>query len=256
VSPTKAALTGADGLPAVPGAAPYHLRCRPDRRRAIPQPGEVSLAHNGVLFLDELPEFKRHVLEVLRQPLEDGAVRIARANMTLTFPARFTLVAAMNPCPCGYRGDMRGRCNCQTSDIQRYSGKISGPLLDRIDLHLEVPALQFQELRDPAAAEDSATIKARVDRCRERQAARFAACFGVHCNAQMSNRLVEKYCHLGQSASRLLEASVARLGLSARSYHRIIKLARTIADLAEAEEISTGHLAEAVQFSRAAPPRP
>ncbi len=220
---------------------------------AIPQPGEVSLAHNGVLFLDELPEFKRHVLEVLRQPLEDGSVRLARANMTLTFPARFTLVAAMNPCPCGYHGDGRGRCNCLPNEIQRYLGKISGPLLDRIDLHLEVPALDFRELRQGAPAEGSAPIKERVDRCRARQAARFAAETDVHCNARMGNRLLEKYCRLDAASSRLLETSVSKLGLSARAYHRIIKLARTIADLAEEESIGATHLAEAVQFSRAAP---
>jgi magnesium chelatase family protein len=218
---------------------------------AIPQPGEVSLAHNGVLFLDEFPEFKRHVLEVLRQPLEDGVVTIARANMTLAFPARFTLVAAMNPCPCGFFGDRRGRCNCLPGVIQRYTGKISGPLLDRIDLHIEIPALDFQELRHGRAMEDSATIRVRVDRSRALQSARFAGEKGIYCNAQMNNRLVEKYCRLDAEASRLLERSVSTLGLSARAYHRILKVARTLADMAQEQKILIGHLAEAIQYSRA-----
>ncbi len=217
---------------------------------SVPQPGEVSLAHNGVLFLDELPEFKKHVLEVLRQPIEDGEVTIARANMTLTFPARFTLITAMNPCPCGFLGDSRNRCNCTDRDIQRYTGKISGPLLDRIDLHLEVAALDYKEMSDTARGESSKTIKARVDRARRIQGVRFAKEPGIHCNSQMNSKLVEKFCTLDQKSSSLLEKSVSRLGLSARAYHRILKMARTIADMASSQPVLQAHVAEAVQFCR------
>ncbi len=216
----------------------------------IPHPGEVSLAHNGVLFLDELPEFKKHVLEVLRQPLEDGEVTIARANMTLTFPSRFTLIAAMNPCPCGFAGDRRNRCNCTESDIKRYTGKISGPLIDRIDLHLEVAALDFSEMSSNQRGESSAEIKARVDRTRSIQEERFSDHAGVYCNSQMGAKLLEKFCSLDAASSQLLKKSVERLGLSARAYHRVLKIARTIADMNMAAEIETGHIAEAVQFCR------
>lgn len=217
---------------------------------SVPQPGEVSLAHNGVLFLDELPEFKKHVLEVLRQPIEDGEVTIARANMTLTFPARFTLITAMNPCPCGFLGDSRNRCNCTERDIKRYTGKISGPLLDRIDLHLEVAALDYKEMSDTARGERSDLIKKRVDQTRKIQGARFAEIPGIYCNSQMNSKLVEKYCSLDKKSSELLEKSVNRLGLSARAYHRILKMARTIADMANSEPIQHAHVAEAVQFCR------
>ncbi len=217
---------------------------------ALPQPGEVSLAHNGVLFLDELPEFKKHVLEVLRQPIEDGEVTIARANMTLTFPARFTLITAMNPCPCGFLGDSRNRCTCSERDIKRYTGKISGPLLDRIDLHLEVAALDYKEMSDSARGESSQKIKERVDRARAIQGIRFTEKTGIYCNSQMNSKLVEKYCVLDQKSSNLLEKSVNRLGLSARAYHRILKMARTIADMAASEAIQQAHVAEAVQFCR------
>ncbi|GAB6191707.1 YifB family Mg chelatase-like AAA ATPase [Desulfocastanea catecholica] len=217
---------------------------------ALPQPGEVSLAHNGVLFLDELPEFKKHVLEVLRQPIEDGEVTIARANMTLTFPARFTLITAMNPCPCGFFGDSRNRCTCTERDIKRYTGKISGPLLDRIDLHLEVAALDYKEMSDTARGESSQKIKERVDQARAVQGKRFADETGKYCNSQMNSTLVEKYCVLDQKSSNLLEKSVNRLGLSARAYHRILKMARTIADMAASEAIQQAHVAEAVQFCR------
>jgi magnesium chelatase family protein len=220
---------------------------------SVPKPGEVSLAHNGVLFLDELPEFKKHVLEVLRQPLEDGEVTIARANMTLTFPARFTLITAMNPCPCGFFGDSRNRCSCTERDIQRYTGKISGPLLDRIDLHLEVAALNFQEMSDRTRGECSRIIKIRVDRARAIQGSRFSGESGVYCNSQMNSKHVEKYCLLDQQSSSLLEKSVSRLGLSARAYHRILKMARTIADMADSEAVQLAHVAEAVQFCRTAP---
>jgi magnesium chelatase family protein len=216
----------------------------------IPQPGEVSLAHNGVLFLDELPEFKKHVLEVLRQPIEDGEVTIARAHMTLTFPARFTLITAMNPCPCGFLGDSRNRCSCSERDIKRYTGKISGPLLDRIDLHLEVAALDYKEMSDTARGENSKSIKERVDRARAIQGTRFAQEPTIYCNSQMSSKLVERYCKLDQKSSNLLEKSVNRLGLSARAYHRILKMARTIADMANSQPIQQSHVAEAVQFCR------
>jgi magnesium chelatase family protein len=216
----------------------------------IPQPGEVSLAHNGILFLDELPEFKRSVLEVLRQPLEDGEVTIARANMTLTFPAKFTLIAAMNPCPCGFLGDIRNKCRCTDSDIQKYRAKISGPLLDRIDLHVEVPALDYKEMSSEAVGESSAEIKVRVDKARQIQQQRFAGNQGVYCNSQMNNRLIEKFCQLGESSKRLLEKSVERLGLSARSYHRVLKLSRTIADLDSSKDIESRHVAEAIQLCR------
>jgi magnesium chelatase family protein len=219
---------------------------------SVPQPGEVSLAHNGVLFLDELPEFKKHVLEVLRQPIEDGDVTIARANMTLTFPARFTLIAAMNPCPCGFFGDSRNRCNCTERDIKRYTGKISGPLLDRIDLHLEVAALDYKEMSDTARGESSKKIKERVDLARAVQGLRFAKEPGVYCNSQMNSKLVARYCKLDQKTSNLLEKSVNRLGLSARAYHRILKMARTIADMQDSQHVLQAHVAEAVQYCRTA----
>lgn len=216
----------------------------------IPQPGEVSLAHNGILFLDELPEFKRNVLEVLRQPIEDGEVTIARANMTLTFPAKFTLIAAMNPCPCGYLGDIRNSCRCTETDIRRYKAKISGPLLDRIDIHLDVPALDFKDMSSEQSGEKSAQIKSRVDAARKLQLRRYAGNTGVYCNSQMSNRHIKKYCILQAESKKLLEISVDRLGLSARSYHRILKLSRTIADLEAAHDIEAKHVAEAVQLCR------
>lgn len=217
---------------------------------SIPQPGEVSLAHNGVLFLDELPEFKKHVLEVLRQPIEDGEVTIARANMTLTFPARFTLITAMNPCPCGFFGDSRNRCNCTEREIKQYTGKISGPLLDRIDLHLEVAALDYKEMSNRAHGESSVDIKKRVDRARVIQGARFDQEPGIYCNSQMNSKLVEKYCTLDIKSSAILEKCVGRLGLSARAYHRILKMARTIADMETSQPVQQAHVAEAVQFCR------
>ncbi|BHH83125.1 YifB family Mg chelatase-like AAA ATPase [Desulforhopalus sp. 52FAK] len=216
----------------------------------IPQPGEVSLAHNGVLFLDELPEFKRSVLEVLRQPLEDGEVTIARANMTLTFPAQFTLIAAMNPCPCGYLGDSRNSCKCSETEIRKYRAKISGPLLDRIDLHLEVPALDYKDMSSKEKGESSRLIKERVDRAREIQSLRFSGVDGLYCNSQMNNRLIETHCELDIKSKKLLELSVNRLGLSARSYHRVLKLSRTIADLDAGINIGANHVAEAVQLCR------
>ena len=215
----------------------------------IPRPGEVSLAHNGLLFLDELPEFPRNVLEVLRQPLEDHTVTIARASMSLSFPARFMLAAAMNPCPCGYFNDKSRECRCTPPMIQRYVAKVSGPLLDRIDIHIEVPAVQYKELRGGAAAEGSAEIRARVMAARERQRVRFQrAGDKIFANAQMSTRQVRAHCELGADAERLLERAMQQQGLTARAHDRILKVARTIADLEGAEHLAVPHLAEAIQY--------
>jgi len=214
---------------------------------AVPRPGEVSLAHHGLLFLDELPEFERHVLEVLRQPLEDGHVTIARAAMSLTFPARFMLAAAMNPCPCGFFNDPSRECTCTPPLIQRYVSKISGPLLDRIDIHIDMPAVKYRELRDADGGDTSETVRKRVVTARERQAARYQG-EKIHANAQMSTRQVRKYCDLTADCERLLENAVNRLGLSARAHDRILKVARTIADLEGAESIGHAHISEAIQY--------
>lgn len=215
----------------------------------IPRPGEVSLAHNGLLFLDELPEFPRNVLEVMRQPLEDHTVTIARASMSLSFPARFMLAAAMNPCPCGYFNDKSRECLCTPPMIQRYVAKISGPLLDRIDIHIEVPAVQYKELRGGAAAEGSAQIRARVLAARDRQRERFSkANEKIFANAQMSTRQIRAYCELGPDSERLLERAMQQQGLTARAHDRILKVARTIADLEGADRLSVAHLAEAIQY--------
>ncbi len=215
-----------------------------------PHPGEVSMAHNGVLFLDELPEFKRHVLEVLRQPLEDGIVTISRANMALTFPSRFVLVVAMNPCPCGFLGDPRNTCNCNPAQIQRYESRISGPLLDRIDMHLEVAGIPFQDMSSSEGRECSASIKERVDMTRDIQKKRFSHSSRIYANSQMGPREIERYCALDTPCLRLLEKGVEKLGLSARAYHRILKIARTLADMESAERIFPAHIAEAIQFRR------
>jgi magnesium chelatase family protein len=214
---------------------------------AVPRPGEVSLAHNGVLFLDELPEFQRNVLEVLRQPLEDGTVTIARATMSLTFPSRFMLAAAMNPCPCGFFNDPSRECTCTPPTIQRYVSKISGPLLDRIDIHIDMPAVRFQELRQGAGGELSEAIRERVVKGRQRQLDRFQG-EKIYCNAQMSSRQIRKYCNISAECERLLESAMSRLGLSARAHDRILKVARTIADLEGLEDIATGHVSEAIQY--------
>ncbi|MGI6657405.1 MAG: YifB family Mg chelatase-like AAA ATPase [Desulfobulbus sp.] len=218
----------------------------------VPRPGEVSLAHNGVLFLDELPEFKPHVLEVLRQPLEDGSVTIARAASTLCFPARFMLVAAMNPCPCGYLGDRLHPCTCTPPQLQRYRARLSGPLLDRIDMHIEAPAVPVRELLDQPAGEPSSTIRKRVDRARRLQTQRFTGAQeqGIYCNAHMGNRQIKQWCELDAESTRLLHQSISRLGLSARASHRVLKIARTIADLAGEPRIRAPHLAEAIQYRR------
>src|SRR6202162_680276 len=216
---------------------------------AVPRPGEVSLAHNGVLFLDELPEFPRNVLEVMRQPLEDGTVTIARAAMSLSFPARFMLVAAMNPCPCGYFNDRSRECHCTPMIIQRYVSKISGPLLDRIDIHIDVPSVNYRELRSGIVPESSADIRARVIRARETQLLRFGSeGERIYANAQMGSREIRKYCELGTDSEHLLERAMAKQVLSARAHARILRGARTVADLGGAETIEPGHIAEAIQY--------
>jgi magnesium chelatase family protein len=215
----------------------------------IPRPGEVSLAHNGVLFLDELPEFPRNVLEVLRQPLEDGTVSIARAAMSLTFPARFMLAAAMNPCPCGFHNDRTRECHCTPLMIQRYISKISGPLLDRIDIHIDVPAVNYKEMRSTTEPEGSARILERVIRARKIQLTRFSA--GpekLYCNAQMSPRQIRAFCDLSADCERLLERAMAQQGLSARAHDRILKVARTLADLESTPHLEPKHIAEAIQY--------
>ena len=214
---------------------------------SLPQPGEVSLAHHGVLFLDELPEFTRAALEVMRQPLEDGHVTIARAQLTLTFPAQFQLVAAMNPCPCGYYGDQVKPCVCNSGAVARYRNQISGPLLDRIDIHIEVPRLTPDELLGREAGESSAVIRERVLSARRAQNERFEG-LPFFSNAQMSSRALREMCPLGAEAEGLLRRAIDQFALSARAHDRIIKLARTIADLAGSEEIQVPHLAEAVQY--------
>ncbi|HEX8173048.1 MAG TPA: YifB family Mg chelatase-like AAA ATPase [Thermoanaerobaculia bacterium] len=211
------------------------------------RPGEVSLAHHGVLFLDELPEFRRETLEVMRQPMEDGHVTIARAARTVTFPSRFTLAAALNPCPCGFFNDARRECLCSPLQISRYLGKISGPLLDRIDLQVEVAALTSEEIASTQAGESSAEIRARVEAARQLQRERFRRS-GIVCNAEMSARHLRRACELDASSRRLLLDAIDRLGLSARAHDRILKVARTIADLRAEERVASAHVAEAIQY--------
>ncbi len=217
-----------------------------------PRPGEVSLSHLGVLFLDELPEFSRLALETLRQPMEDGSVSISRALARVTYPASFMLVAAMNPCPCGHLGDPRQQCICLPHRIASYRGRVSGPLLDRIDVAVEVPGLGRQEMLEDSPREPSSKVAARVSAARERQSSRLQAPKqaedGVFCNAQMNTRLAEKFCRLDPPATRLLEGAIDRLALSARAHHRILKVARTIADLDDADDIGPSHLAEAISY--------
>ena len=215
---------------------------------AHPMPGEVSLAHRGVLFLDELPEFDRNVLEVMRQPLEDGQVTIARAAATVTFPCRFMLVAAMNPCPCGYLGDPRRECRCGSSTIQRYRSRISGPLLDRIDIHIEVPAMRYEELSSLQPGEPSSAIRDRVSFARSIQQGRFKGVNGVHCNANMGSRETTRHCTLSDDAHALLRHAISELYFSARAYDRILKVSRTIADLAGRGAISADDVQEAIQY--------
>ncbi|MDA8433574.1 MAG: YifB family Mg chelatase-like AAA ATPase, partial [Nitrospiraceae bacterium] len=213
----------------------------------IPKPGEVSLAHHGVLFLDEIPEFKRNALEVLRQPLENGEVTVSRAVASITYPASFMLVAAMNPCPCGYFSDPRHQCTCTPGQIYRYRRKISGPLLDRIDIHIEVPAVPYKELSADYTGEKSEDIRLRVVATRDVQLGRFQG-EKIYCNGQMKTRHIKKYCRLKEDALSLLEAAMQKLGLSARAYARILKLSRTIADLEGSEAIGSHHISEAIQY--------
>jgi magnesium chelatase family protein len=215
---------------------------------AHPMPGEVSLAHRGVLFLDELPEFHRNVLEVMRQPLEDGAVTISRAAATVTFPCQFMLVAAMNPCPCGYYGDPKRECRCMPSQIQKYHNKISGPLLDRIDLHVEVPAIRYQELAGIGTGDSSAAIRDRVVAARHLQGERFKTHRRIHNNAGMRSRELQKFCPLSTDAQDILKMAISDLNFSARAYDRIIKVARTVADLDASEGIQPRHIQEAIQY--------
>ena len=214
----------------------------------IPKPGEVSLAHHGVLFLDELPEFRKNVLEVMRQPMEDGRVTISRATLSLTYPAQFMLVAAMNPCPCGYHSDPMHECSCNVPQIQRYRSRISGPLLDRIDLHVDVPAVKYKELSGKPTGENSETIRERVMKARKIQLKRFENDKSYFCNAHMSSRSIRKFCAIDETGNGLLKNAMARLGLSARAYDRILKVSRTIADLADSPDIRPQHLAEAIQY--------
>lgn len=216
----------------------------------IPKPGEVSLAHNGVLFLDEMPEFSRNVLEVLRQPVEEGEVHISRANASLTFPANFMLVASMNPCPCGYYGDATHECNCTQNAINTYLGKISSPLLDRIDIHIEVAAVNFKEIESKTKEESSAVIRERVDRAREIQLCRYES-KAFFSNSSMDSEMIAKYCNLSSNNKHLLELAFDRFRFSARSYNKILKIARTIADLEGADNIEENHLMEAIRYRTA-----
>ena len=212
-----------------------------------PGPGEISLAHNGVLFLDELPEFKRNVLEALRQPLEDGAVTITRSSMTASFPAKFMLVAAMNPCPCGYYGDRRRSCRCSPQQIRQYQSRISGPLLDRIDIHIEVASMHYREITGKSVSEDSQTVRERIRRARILQQMRFPD-QATSLNARMSDNQIKTHCILDEDSRKLIEMAVDKLGLSVRAYTRILKVARTIADLEGAAGICAPHVAEAIQY--------
>ena len=214
----------------------------------FPQPGEISLAHNGVLFLDELPEFQRTVLEVMRQPLEDRVITISRAKFTVEYPASFMLVASMNPCPCGYYNHPEKDCTCTPMMRQKYMSRISGPLLDRIDIHIEVVPVPFDKLSGKEQLETSAQIRERVTKARAIQQERFAGFQGVHCNAQMSTRLIRKYCALSTECSDMIKHAMEKIGHSARAYDRILKVSRTIADLAGEPEIKPEHLAEAIQY--------
>jgi magnesium chelatase family protein len=215
---------------------------------SYPQPGEISLAHNGVLFLDELPEYKRNVLEVMRQPLEDRTVTIARARFSVEYPASFMLVAAMNPCPCGYYNHPQKECVCGPGVVQRYLNKISGPLMDRIDLHVEVTPVSFDELSTDVPNEGSLEIRNRVEGARKIQENRYREKNNVHCNAQMNRSELEKHCLIDEKSQNLIKTAMLKLGLSARAYDRILKVARTIADLDLSKTIEVKHISEAIQY--------
>lgn len=211
-------------------------------------PGEISLAHNGVLFADELPEFNKHTLEVLRQPLEDRLITIARAKYTITYPASFMFVASMNPCPCGYYGDPTHVCVCSPGQIQRYMNKISGPLLDRIDIQCEITPVPFKDISKAQPGEPSSAIRERVIKARQRQELRYKDIPGVHCNAQMTERMIHQYAEPDEAGISLLRMAMERLNLSARAYNRILKVARTIADIEGSEQLQPSHLAEAISY--------
>src|SRR5690606_6248632 len=215
---------------------------------AYPQPGEISLAQHGVLFLDELPEFKRSVLEVMRQPLEERTITISRSKLTVNYPASFMLIASMNPCPCGYFNHPEKDCICSPGLVQKYLSRISGPLLDRIDLHIEVTPVDFNELSISGGSEKSEYVRSRVMLARAKQSQRFLGSKEVHCNAQMGDRSVQEICKITPAGTQLLKTAMERLGLSARAYNRILKVSRTIADLDSSKEIETEHLAEAIQY--------
>jgi len=213
-----------------------------------PQPGEISLAHNGVLFLDELPEFKRTVLEVMRQPMEERRVTISRAKVALDFPASFMLIASMNPCPCGFFNHPEKECTCPPGAVQKYLNKISGPLLDRIDLHVEVTPVPFNELSSAKNSDNSTVIRERVIKARELQEERYKNNPGIYCNAQISSKMLKEICVIDNVGQNLLKAAMEKLNLSARAYDRILKVSRTIADLSGSEKIKPEHLAEAIQY--------
>lgn len=213
----------------------------------IPKPGEISLSHFGVLFLDELPEFNKNTLEVMRGPLEDGNVTISRVNSTLTYPSNFMLIASMNPCPCGYYGSSDKECTCNESQITRYIGRISGPLLDRIDIHIEVTPVKYEKLDSEVDIETSKQIRERVNKARKIQYERYKQ-YGIYSNSELTPKLIEKYCKLDKESKMLLQNSFDKLGLSARAYSRILKVARTIADLEAKEKIEICHIAEAIQY--------
>jgi magnesium chelatase family protein len=214
----------------------------------VPRPGEVSLAHHGVLFLDEIAEFGKNVLEVLRQPMEDGQVTLSRAITSLTYPASFMLAAAMNPCPCGYFGDNSHDCNCTTANIQRYMSRISGPLMDRIDIHITVPSVKFKELSSEACGEKSEIVRARVNAARKIQLERYKKETRIYCNAHMQSKDIRNYCPIDEKSKSLLNLAITRQGLSARAYDRILKVSRTIADLEKAPQIEPAHIAEAIHY--------
>jgi len=232
-----------------PFRSPHHTVSAPAMTggTSTPKPGEISLAHNGVLFLDEFPEFGKSVLETMRQPLEDGQVTISRVSGTVTFPSRFMLVCAMNPCKCGWFGHPSDRCNCTENSVNMYHGRLSGPLLDRLDLVLEVGALEYDELREYAPAESSEMIRERVNKARNLQARRYVG-QGVSANAHIGPKELKQHCRLDTEGDTIMRGAFERLGLTARSYDRILRVARTIADLDDSQDIQSGHLAEAIQY--------